>query len=100
MRDKRRADEIPLDAQSRFTQSHSNLVKRVSLMMQERFDNKQTSMPKRKIASQENMTVPMSLLPHQSEPKPDDSSDDSDKEEHIVRIDSPSFLFHNSRREL
>ncbi|XP_024361415.1 sodium/hydrogen exchanger 8 isoform X2 [Physcomitrium patens] len=100
VRDKRRADEIPLDAQSRFTQSHSNLVKRVSLMMQERFDNKQTSMPKRKIASQENMTVPMSLLPHQSEPKPDDSSDDSDKEEHIVRIDSPSFLFHNSRREL
>lgn len=97
VKDKKLADDIPLDGQVRFSQSHPRLD-RVFLMMQDGFEYKQTSMPRRKTASPGN--IPLHKLPHQSELKQDDSSDDSDKEEHIVQIDDPKYLFHNSRREL
>jgi len=90
-------DGMPEDEQFRVTRSHSNLVNRMSMLMLDRpesGDAKQGSIARRKLSS------PGHLLPfvhYKARAGESSEDDDSDKEEHIVRIDSPSALFHASR---
>jgi len=88
-------DEWTPEGPPRMSQSHTNLVKRMSMLMQD------PAGPRRKVASQGNLrqfTAFSVGRPLQIKPRTGDTSDDSDKEEQIVRIDSPSALFNTSRR--
>lgn len=93
------SDEWSQEGHSRMSQSHNKLAKRMSLLMQD--TDQTTSLPWRKVSSQGNMstlTLPF-VRPLQVKPRFGDTSDDSDKEEHIVKIDSPSALFHTAHSE-
>ncbi|KAG0600449.1 hypothetical protein M758_11G035100 [Ceratodon purpureus] len=95
---RRAQEEWPQEGHFRVSQSHNNLVKRMSILMQ---DTDQTaSVPWRRAPSQGNvntLTLPFVRPGLQVKPRSGDTSDDSDKEEHIVKIESPSALFHTSR---
>ena len=92
-------EEWPQEGHSRVSQSHNSLVKRMSMLMQD--TDQMSPLSWRKVASQGNMsalTLPF-VRPLQVKPRSGNTSDDSDKEEHIFRIDSPSDLFHTSHPE-
>jgi len=90
-------EEWTLEGVPRVSRSHTNLVKRMSTLMQD------TTGPSRRVASLGNVRHQFTDFsvgrPLQIKPRTGDTSDDSDKEEPIVRIDSPSALFNTSRQE-
>jgi hypothetical protein len=89
-------DERPEDGPFRVTRSHENLVNRMSMLMLDP-TRPDKSTARRKIASQNVVLgVSLPLMPLKAGSGNDESSDDSDKEEHIVKIDSPSALFQSS----
>lgn len=89
-------DERPEDGPFRVTRSHENLVNRMSMLMLDP-TRPDKSTARRKIASQNvALGVSLPLVPLKAGSGNDESSDDSDKEEHIVKIDSPSALFQSS----
>lgn len=95
-------DERPEDGQFRVTRSHENLVNRMSMLMLDTrppdTDHlKSPSTARRKIASQ--LAVPLPSEPLKPRSGNHESSEDSDKEEHVVKIDSPSALFHSSHAD-
>ncbi|KAG0575636.1 hypothetical protein KC19_5G019200 [Ceratodon purpureus] len=95
-------NERPEDGSFRVTRSHENLVNRMSMLMLDTIrpdnDSKLKSTGRRKIASHNtNLGVSLPFVPLKTHSANHESSDDSDKEEHIVKIDSPSALFHSSR---
>lgn len=89
-----REEERPGNVLSRTHQSCSNLVKRMSMVMQGRPSNDKWWTSRHKVASQGKMDLVQPFL-HKKETDPGYSSDESDGE-HIVKIGSLSALFYPS----
>lgn len=94
-------DERPDDGKFRVTQSHANLVNRMSILMLDRTDSDSNrgTIVRRKISSQGNLGLSLPFVPLKvrSGESSEDEEEDEDKEEHIVKIDSPSALFRGPR---
>ena len=89
---------MPEDSQFRVALSNENLVNRMSLLMLDTRHDNDSKSTRRKIGSARNASIKgisLPFVPHYDNDH--ESSDDSDKEEHIMKIDSPSALFHSSR---
>ncbi len=91
-----RVSDWPINTLS---QSHSKLVKKMSYAVQENVDGDAPTLPRQRVFSQTNLALALPFVPlpilKGGQPSGDMSSDESDGEEHIVEIGSPSTLFHS-----
>lgn len=98
---------MPEEGQIRVIQSHSNLMNRMSMFMlyrPEAGDAGKERVRGRKVSSQGGLgqgesSMSLPLVPAKTTSGESSEDNASDKEEHVVKIDSPSALFHASKSE-